>query len=286
MSLILEALKKSEQQRRLGEAPNLGTPIVLARRRRSLLPVLAAAIVIALGASWYLLRDKPGSTPDEAKVASTSPARTARGGATAPAATQAAATKPATQKNPAVAAAPPQVPPSRPAAAVDRKATPAVAPPVLPVPRPHDRPGSVAPPPVPAAANNALSSGPGKPHDRPAPAGPASPLDKTPASTATPEASPAAQKPVVQKPVVQKPAQPALPSIWELPYSTRKDLPAIDLTMHVYADAPADRFVVVKGERHVEGDQIADGVTIKRITADGMVLDFKGQDFTFPRDSR
>ena len=29
MSLILEALKKSEQQRHLGEAPNLGTPIVL-----------------------------------------------------------------------------------------------------------------------------------------------------------------------------------------------------------------------------------------------------------------
>jgi len=27
MSLILEALKKSEQQRRLGEMPNLGTPV-------------------------------------------------------------------------------------------------------------------------------------------------------------------------------------------------------------------------------------------------------------------
>ena len=56
--------------------------------------------------------------------------------------------------------------------------------------------------------------------------------------------------------------------------------------MHVYSDTPADRFVVVKGERHVEGDQIADGVTLKQITADGMVLAFKGQDFTFPRDSR
>ena len=78
MSLILEALKKSEQQRRLGEAPNLGTPIVLTRRRRSLLPVLAAAIAIALGAGWYLLRDKPGATPDDAKVASTSPEQTAR----------------------------------------------------------------------------------------------------------------------------------------------------------------------------------------------------------------
>ena len=34
MSLILEALKKSEQQRRLGEAPTLGTPVVATRRKR------------------------------------------------------------------------------------------------------------------------------------------------------------------------------------------------------------------------------------------------------------
>ena len=49
MSLILEALKKSEQQRRLGEAPTFGTPAPLARRRRTLLPVLAVMIVAALG---------------------------------------------------------------------------------------------------------------------------------------------------------------------------------------------------------------------------------------------
>ena len=33
MSLILEALKKSEAQRQLGEMPNLGTPISATRRR-------------------------------------------------------------------------------------------------------------------------------------------------------------------------------------------------------------------------------------------------------------
>ena len=49
MSLILEALKKSEQQRRLGEAPTFGSPVVSTRKRRSLLPLIAILIVVAVG---------------------------------------------------------------------------------------------------------------------------------------------------------------------------------------------------------------------------------------------
>ena len=49
----------------------------------------------------------------------------------------------------------------------------------------------------------------------------------------------------------------ALPTIWELPFSTRKDIPALDLSMHVYSSDPKQRFVVIKGDRHVEGDEIA-----------------------------
>jgi len=294
MSLILEALKKSEQQRRIGEAPNLGTPIVVARRRRSALPVLAVAIAIALGAGWYLLRDKPDSAPADTKVAS-APTAAPPARDHAPAAAPATA-KPA-QRPATPAALPPRVTPVRSPHAADPK-TATVAPPVLPVPRAQDRPGSVTPPPVPTAASSAMSSGVGKPHDRPAPPGPASPAEQAPktasntapakpaAAPAATTPTPAAAAPAAQKPVAQKPAQPALPSVWELPYATRKDLPEIDLTMHVYADTPDDRFVVVKGERHVEGDDIADGVKLKHITADGMVLEFKGQDFTFPRDSR
>lgn len=312
MSLILEALKKSEQQRRLGEAPNLGTPIVLARRRRNLLPVLAAAIAVALGAGWYLLRDKPGSTPDEVAVSRAAQTPPATDGAARPAPSPRPAARPAAPKPIAVATPPPRAPSARKGTAVEEGAAPVIAPPVLPVTPPaHDRPGSVTPPPVaspaaPQVASAAKAAGAGKPHDRPEPSGPASPLDRGMAPTAAtgagqphdrpPPAGPASPLEQVSKtaappavatasppPAVRKPA---LPSVWELPYSTRKDLPEIDLTMHVYSSTPADRFVVVKGERHVEGDQIADGVTLKEITADGMILAFKGQDFTFPRDSR
>lgn len=50
MSLIHEALKKAEEQRRLGEPPGLGTPFARPRPRRSLLPWLLAAIGVAVGA--------------------------------------------------------------------------------------------------------------------------------------------------------------------------------------------------------------------------------------------
>ena len=62
MSLILEALKKSEAKRRLGEAPDLGTPFSSPRRRGNLVPVLFIAIVAAGAFGWWYLR-KPAATP-------------------------------------------------------------------------------------------------------------------------------------------------------------------------------------------------------------------------------
>jgi general secretion pathway protein B len=56
MSLILEALKKSEEKRRLGQAPGLNTPFGSARQRPSLLPFLVVAIALALGVGWWLSR--------------------------------------------------------------------------------------------------------------------------------------------------------------------------------------------------------------------------------------
>jgi general secretion pathway protein B len=82
MSLILEALKKSEQQRRLGEAPTLGSPVVATRRRRSLIPVLAALIVVAAAAGWWLTRSARrdatppiATTPSAPMTALPAPAR-------------------------------------------------------------------------------------------------------------------------------------------------------------------------------------------------------------------
>jgi general secretion pathway protein B len=71
-----------------------------------------------------------------------------------------------------------------------------------------------------------------------------------------------------------------------LPYATRKGLPEITLTMHVYSADPRGRFVIVEGDRHMEGDTLGGGVTLREIRPDGMVLDFHGQQFLYPRDGR
>lgn len=289
MSLILEALKKSERQRRLGEMPNLGTPVLAARRRRSLLPWLAGAIVVALAVGAWLRFAPPAETTTPARVdaavnapAGATPAQTPAG--TAPARPAPAAPAP-------VAAAP-----AKPAATDARRN--------LRLPADDDRPGSVAELPV-----SPLVAGPRKPPATtpaaPAPTAPAAkPVAPKTAATpppAKPAATVAADKPkappatatdaVVAKakpaqPAPRKPAVPALPSIWEMPYAVRKDLPALALTMHVYSSVPAERFVVVEGERHVEGDDLGDGVTLREIRSDGIVLDFKGKRFVYPRDGR
>ena len=57
MSLILEALKKSEAERRLGQAPGLMTPVAISRtsglRSRWLLVTGALLGAAALAAGWW-----------------------------------------------------------------------------------------------------------------------------------------------------------------------------------------------------------------------------------------
>ena len=81
-------------------------------------------------------------------------------------------------------------------------------------------------------------------------------------------------------------AAPALPTVWDLPYATRKDIPEIELSMHVYSSDPKQRFVVIKGERHVEGDELSEDLVLREIRQDGIVLDFKGKAFFYPSTGR
>jgi general secretion pathway protein B len=81
-------------------------------------------------------------------------------------------------------------------------------------------------------------------------------------------------------------AAPPMPLYYELPYNVRKDLPALNVSMHVYAAVPAQRFVVVDGDRKAEGETIKDDVKLREIRPDGIVLEFRGQTFFYPRPGR
>lgn len=309
MSLILEALKKSEQQRRLGEAPTLGTPVFAARRRRSRLPLLGALIVLALGAGWWFLRTPrtPVAPVDQTALADAT-AKSHRGSTPAHVELPAAADR--AERRTAVDASAKAAAPARtaPAAAPSTAATPptAAAPAIIdrgPAPtRPHpvihpaangpvlDRPGSVvalppAPPSV-AGPNVKPALAPGAaPVPAPHVGAPAKPATNVPAPVAATPRTASAPPASAARTATDKPGV-TLPQVWELPYATRKDLPDLTLTLHVYAADPQQRFVVIRGERHVEGDDLGDGVTLHEIRPDGVVLEFKNQEFVYPRDGR
>jgi general secretion pathway protein B len=271
MSLILEALKKSEAQRRLGEAPGLGTPITATRRRRSPLPWLILVVIAALcGGGWWLFSRAPAPAPQTASTAASPPAKPARPRPTSSNVT--AMTPPDSDhrdRHPAEAVRPSAAPP-----------TMTAAPPSNPV-----RTSTAQPPSVPtrdaALAPTATT---------PAAAAPAAIAPPIAAAVLPPRPDPALAPvpaaPAVAPPPPPPPAGPTyadVQNIEDLPYSVRKDIPDLPISMQVYSPDPARRFVIVNGNRKGEGETVKDGVALREIRPNGVVLEFRGQRFFVSR---
>jgi general secretion pathway protein B len=61
-------------------------------------------------------------------------------------------------------------------------------------------------------------------------------------------------------------------SYWELPQGVRDDLPEIKITVLVYADKPDDRFLLTNGQRMAEKDELQDGLVLDEIRKDGAIF--------------
>ena len=295
MSLILEALKKSEANRRLGQAPDLGTPFTPARHGRS--PVWALlVIVLALGAGlwWWFGRATPAPTP--ATAVSVVAAAPASDRVAAPAQShearqqedkrifdaarrrdsnaQAAAT---TGKNEQIwVAAQRHDATGRPAKRPARKG-PALAP-MARTPRETASAQAARAPKMTDMRDytpqpHPETAPPPQPHPETAP-----PPQPHPDATLPPQPHPEATAPPAGTPKLD------IATYYDLPFATRKALPQLNLSMHVYAADPKQRFVILDGTRMVEGDATTDAVTLREIRPDGVVLEFEGQRFFFPRD--
>lgn len=299
MSLILEALKKSERERRLGETPSIGSPVIAVRRQRSRLPLLIGLIAAALVIGWWLRREAPATATPETTAAST-------------AAVPAAA--------PAVNPAPPPVraaePPERAQSNADARmprskaaldATAAMAPDLrakvkngeIVVANPNllipGRSSTIASPdnmPSPPPAIAPIDAPPGAERQVMRMANPQTLSDREKLAETKQPSSPAVAAPTAAKdPAAPAEAAPvARPSgslmlLWELPYAKRREIPELKVTMHVFASEPAQRFIIVNGDRHVEGDDL-EGLKVIEIRADGVVLEFDGQRFLYPRGGR
>jgi general secretion pathway protein B len=57
----------------------------------------------------------------------------------------------------------------------------------------------------------------------------------------------------------------------------------LSLDVHVHAEQPAQRFVLINMTRYREGDRLKEGAVLERITPQGVVLSYQGEQFRFDR---
>lgn len=262
MSLILDALRKSEAERRRGQAPDLfaavsvATPMPAARWRR-LWPLPVALLLSALGAAWLLGNREAPAAADEA----TAPALLAEPGVDPPAG-------PAREGPPSPT---PDTFPAPPATAlVSAPPVAATVRPPAPAPAPAPLPAAPSPP---APMPTRLASGP---------------LPSTPVPSGKPQAGVIEAAPgdrstavAVAEPADEPADEPVSP-IAILAASERASLPPLKLSMHVWGKDPGRRFAIVDGSRVSEGSLIGQAV-VEQIRPEGVVLNVNGRRVLLPR---
>jgi len=75
------------------------------------------------------------------------------------------------------------------------------------------------------------------------------------------------------------PEEEQIPLWQELPSSVRKNLPLVNMDIHVYSELPGDRFVLINLIKYREGDILEEGPLLEQITLEGMVLSHQGERF-------
>ena len=257
MSLILEALRKSEAQRRRAQAPDLfAETSTVARHAAAPSPRwlwwMLAAIAALLLTGWFArgLWNTPlqrAGTAPAPVLADAAPHKQNPSNDVAPAAAGADAlpraivAAPATNTTATTAAVAPLV-----------AATPLPTLPIEPLPSAVEaRPANIGPPPGNVATTAPVSAPTMPPASVPAPAAPPAATSDAPLRLA------------------------------DLSSEERRQLPALKMSMHLWHSASAQRFVILDGERMGEGDRIGDAV-IEEITRDGVLLAWQGRRLTLP----
>lgn len=238
MSYILEALKKAQAERQLGNAPTIHAPAPSyaapragqgAQRRYLALGVGVVVIAAAVALLWP-------------RLAGEAPVRLAA--MTPPAAVP--ATAPAT-----VPATAPVATPAPPAAVI-----PAPAPVVQPAPAPAPAPVAEARPvrakPAPApAVSTALSSPQPSPQQR--------------------EAAPAPAT-VAPQPV----GDDQLRTLQQLPDTLQREIPKVAFGGYIYSPTPGESLLLVDKMLRREGEEVAPGLVLERLTPKAAVMNYRG----------
>ena len=162
---------------------------------------------------------------------------------------------------------------------------PAAAPVPLSAPAPAPLPASAPPAPV-SAATSAASASPSPPPAAPgATSGGASPAaapGTEPASVQ--DLTPAAEAPAPLNTHVRRGTVEGVPLYQDWAATPGTHVPELRLDLHVYAQRPEERFVMINMKKLREGEALPEGVRVESITPEGAVLLYNGSRFLLPRD--
>jgi general secretion pathway protein B len=68
-------------------------------------------------------------------------------------------------------------------------------------------------------------------------------------------------------------------SYWALPQGIRNELPDLRITVMVYAADPSARFILVNGQRLVEGDPLQEGLVLREVRREGAIFTYRNYRF-------
>lgn len=242
MSYILEALKKAQAERQLGNAPTIHAaqpvPVVqpgAGASRKPLLVGLGAGALVVVAGALFLWRAAPAPVPAVAVQTPAVPAPSAP--ASAPAAAPADSLE--------VSAPPPPPQPLHVAQPRVADAAPAlpktVAPaaPVTPAPaQPQVRMPAPAPAPVPAPVQAAAA----------------------PAAAPLPASAP----------------EDSLPFLQQLPEAVQRQVPRVAFGGYMYSANPADRLLLIDKSLRHEGEEVAPGLVLEKLLPRAAVMNYRG----------
>lgn len=114
------------------------------------------------------------------------------------------------------------------------------------------------------------------------------PSSKKPADNNTANAKAASTNQANAKPAGtnKKPFRPQVPApinYWELPDAVRERVPEMKFTVLVYAKDPADRFVLIDGQRYRQGEAVQPELFVREIRRKGVVFKYRLYKFLVER---
>ncbi len=258
MSYILDALKRSEQERQRSSVPSLSTaPLFIEPAKQPPLRLygVAATILMLFGllAGWLRpwQHGNPAGTDRTASIKD-HPAQSSPAPIAVPVRAEPGIRKPqglepgsaATAAIPAVSATIPRPDasplskrarkPRRPQPPVARNAAPEIA-----QPRPAD-------PPAATAVENRVSAKP---------------------------------QPEIAASSAQSSSNQRILALEELPPSVQQEIPRLSISGYSYSSTPEERLVGINGRLLQEGDYLADGLKLEHINTDGLIFSYKNYRF-------